>query len=293
MNKGNRKFLLIVLVPVFAQVFVFMLLPILGTGAISFMEYNPLQTVNRFVALENYRALLHDDMFFTALKNTLVFTLITVFFNIIIALSTATLISQLKSNKTRSFFRMIVFLPCMAPIVASSVVWARSIYQTKGGLLNAILAQFGVDAISWIGDARYLMLSVIIFTIWADIGYNIILFSAGIDGIPQDLFQAAELDGAGRWRMFRLVTLPLLGRTMTFVSLMTLISHFQMFAQFNVLALKDGPQSSGLVLTSLIYKTAFVYKEMGYAAAISMVLFLIILLVTIVQQRLGKVDWEY
>lgn len=293
MNKGNRKFLLIVLVPVFAQVFVFMLLPILGTGAISFLEYNPLQTANRFVALENYRALLHDEMFFVALKNTLVFTLVTVLLNILISLSTATLISQLKSNKTRSFFRTIVFLPCMAPIVASSVVWARSIYQTKGGLLNAILAHFGADAISWIGDARYLMLSVIVFTIWADIGYNIILFSAGIDGIPHDLFQAAELDGAGRWRMFRLITLPLLGRTMTFVSLMTLISHFQMFAQFNVLALKDGPQSSGLVLTSLIYKTAFVYKQMGYAAAISMVLFLIILLVTIVQQRLGKVDWEY
>ena len=293
MNKGNRKFLLIVLMPVFAQVFIFMLLPIFGTAAISFMEYNPLQTANRFIALENYIALFKDEMFFTALKNTLVFTLITVLLNILISLTTATMISQLKSNKTRSFFRMIVFLPCMAPIVASSVVWARSIYQTKGGLLNAVLAFFGADAISWIGDARYLMLSVIIFTIWADIGYNVILFSAGIDGIPRDLFQAAELDGAGRWRMFRFVTLPLLGRTMTFVSLMTLISHFQMFAQFNVLALKDGPQSSGLVLTSLIYKTAFVYKEMGYAAAISMVLFLIILLVTLVQQRLGKVDWEY
>ena len=293
MNKGNRKFLLIVLVPVFAQVFVFMLLPIFGTGVISFLEYNPLQAANRFVALENYRALLHDEAFFIALKNTLVFTFVTVTLNIMISLLTATLISQLRSNKTRSFFRMIVFLPCMAPLVASSVVWARSIYQTKGGLLNSILMLFGSQAISWIGDARYLMISVIIFTIWADIGYNVILFSAGIDGIPRDLFQAAELDGAGRWRLFRFVTLPLLGRTMTFVSLMTLISHFQMFAQFNVLALKDGPQQSGLVLTSQIYKTAFVYKEMGYAAAISMVLFLIILLVTIVQQRLGKVEWEY
>lgn len=293
MNKGNRKFLLIVLVPVFAQVLVFLLLPIFGTGLISFFEYNPLQAANRFVALENYRRLLQDEMFFTALKNTLVFTFVTVALNIVISLSTATLISQLKSNKTRSFFRMIVFLPCMAPLVASSVVWARSIFQTKGGLANAILMLFDAQAISWIGDARYLMISVIIFTIWADIGYNVILFSAGIDGIPHDLFQAAELDGAGRWRLFRFVTLPLLGRTTTFVLLMTLLSHFQMFAQFNVLALKDGPQSSGLVLTSYIYKTAFVYKEMGYAAAISMALFVIILFVTIAQQRLVKVDWEY
>lgn len=293
MKKGNRKFLLIVLIPAFAQVVVFLLLPILGTATVSFLEYNPLQSANRFVGMSNYAALLQDESFFIALKNTLVFTFVTVALNIVISLMTATLICQLKSNKTRSFFRMIVFLPCMAPLVASSVVWARSIYQTKGGMANAILELFGAQAISWIGDARFLMISVIIFTIWADIGYNIILFSAGIDGIPQELFQAAALDGAGRWRLFRYVTLPLLGRTMTFVTLMTLISHFQMFAQFNVLALKDGPQSSGLVLTSDIYKTAFVYKEMGYAAAISMALFVIILLVMIVQQRLAKVDWEY
>ena len=293
MIKNNRKFLLIVLIPAFLQVFVFMLLPIVGTGAISFMEYNPLEKNNHFVGFQNYGSLLHDDAFFIALKNTLVFTFVTVALNIVVSLTMATLISQLKSNKSRSFFRMIVFLPCMAPLVASSVVWARSIYQTKGGLANAILILFGGDAISWIGDARFLMLSVIIFTIWADMGYNTILFSAGIDGIPEDIYQASQIDGASRWRTFSQITLPLLSRTITFVSLMTLISHFQMFAQFNVLALKDGPQSSGLVLTSYIYKNAFIYKEMGYAAAISMVLLLIIIIVTVVQQRFTKVDWEY
>ncbi len=293
MEKSNRKFLLLILIPAFLEVFIFMLLPIFGTMGISFMEYNPLQTANRFVGIQNYASMLHDEYFWTALRNTLMFTFITVALNIAISLTMATLISQLQSNKSRSFFRMITFLPCMAPLVASSVVWARSIYRTRGGLLNSILNLFGAESISWIGDARYLMMSVIIFTIWADVGYNTILFSAGIDGIPQDMYQAAELDGAGRWRMFRDITLPLLGRTMTFVTLMTLISHFQMFAQFNVLALKDGPQASGLVLTSYIYKTAFVYKEMGYAAAISVVLFLIILVVTLVQQRISKVDWEY
>ncbi|HWR22412.1 MAG TPA: sugar ABC transporter permease [Feifaniaceae bacterium] len=293
MKNNNRKFLLAVLIPVFLQVFVFMLLPIFGTGAISFMEYNPLQQNNRFVGFQNYGALLHDGTFWVALRNTLVFTFVTVALNIVLSLTMAALISQLKSNKSRGFFRMIVFLPCMAPLVASSVVWARSIYQTRGGLANAILALFGGEAISWIGDARYLMISVVIFTIWADMGYNTVLFSAGIDGIPEDLYQAAQLDGAGRWRTFSGITLPLLGRTMTFVTLMTLISHFQMFAQFNVLAPRDGPQNSGLVLTSYIYKNAFVYKEMGYAAAISMALFLIILVVTVIQQRSSKVDWEY
>ena len=293
MQKRNRKFLLFVLVPAFVQIFIFMILPIIGTGAISFLEYNPLQTANRFVGLGNYGAILHDEYFWIALKNTLVFTVVTVSLNILVALSLAALITQFRSNKTRAFFRMIVFLPCIAPMVASAVVWSRSLYETNSGLFNTIIKAFGGNAIPWLADARYLMISIIIFTIWVDVGYNTILFSAGMDGIPKDMYAAAQIDGAGRWHLFRSITLPLLGRTTAFVTLMTLISHFQMFAQFNILALKDGPQSSGLVLTGYIYKQACVYKQMGYAAAISVVLFLIIMCVSLVQQRVSKVDWEY
>lgn len=293
MKHRNRKFLLIVLIPAFLEVFIFMILPILGTGAISFMEYNPLQTKNEVIGFSNYKALVHDGDFWIALKNTLVFTVVTVTLNIITALTLAAMISQLKSNKTRSFFRMIVFLPCIAPMVASSVVWARSLYETKSGLFNTLIKAFGGESIPWLADARYLMLSIIIFTIWVDVGYNTILFSAGMDGIPQDMYSAAKIDGAGRWKLFSKITFPLLGRTTAFVVMMTLISHFQMFAQFQILAMKDGPQNSGLVLTGYIYKQAFVYKQMGYAAAISMVLFLIILVVSLVQQKFTKVDWEY
>lgn len=293
MKKSNRKFLLLILIPCFLEVFIFLVIPIFGTGAISFMDYNPLQVRNDFVGINNYRRLFTDPDFAIALKNTLVFTFVTVALNIMTALLLATLISQLKSNKSRSFFRMIVFLPCIAPMAASSVVWARSLYPTNGGLFNTIVKAFGGAPIPWLSDARYLMMSIIIFSIWVDVGYNTILFSAGMDGIPQELYQAAQLDGAGRWKLFTKITLPLLGRTTTFITLMTLISHFQMFAQFNILAMRDGPQNSGLVLTSYIYKTAFVYKQMGYAAAMSMALFVIILAVSLVQQKAGKVDWEY
>lgn len=257
------------------------------------MEYNPLQSANQFVGLQNYRDMLSDKTFWIALENTLVFTFVTVTLNIVISLTTATLISQLKSNKTRSFFRLVTFLPCIAPLIATAVVWSRSLYATKGGLFNAIIKVFGGAPVNWIGSADRLMISVIIFTIWADIGYNTILFSAGIDGIPADMNQAAELDGAGRWKLFTKITFPLLGRTMAFVTLMTLISHFQMFAQFDILAMRGGPQQSGLVLTGYIYKMAFEYKEMGYAAAISMALFLIILVVSVIQSKVNKVDWEY
>ncbi len=293
MTKSNRLFLMAVLIPVFAEAAVFLIIPILGTISISLMEYNPLAHTVFFRGLENYAKLPSDPDFAIALKNTLVFTLTAVAFNIVISLTIAVLICQMKSNKTRSFFRMIVFLPCMAPMVASAVVWARSILNTKIGLVNQLILFFGGKSIAWTGDADYVMISVIVFTLWADLGYNIILFCAGIDGIPAEIYEAADLDGGNGWQKFRHVTFPLLGRTTTFVILMTLISYFQMFAQFSVLLTKDGPQHSGLVLTSYIYKTAFVYKEMGYAAAISVVLFIIILIVSLVQQQLNKVDWEY
>lgn len=293
MIKSDRKFLLLVLIPIFIEAMIFLVIPILGTIGISFTDYNPIAHKMDPVGLANYKGLFDDPKFVIAFKNTLVFTIVAVGLNIIISLTTASMICQLKSNKTRSFFRMIVFLPCIAPMVASAVVWGRSLMNTKTGLLNEIIRMFGGHGIAWTGDAQYVMLSVIIFTLWADLGYNIILFCAGIDSIPGDVYEAADLDGCTGWQKFRGITLPLLGRTTTFVVLMTLISYFQMFAQFSVLLFKDGPQNSGLVLTSYIYKTAFVYKEMGYAAAISVVLFLLILVVSLIQQRVNKVDWEY
>ncbi|MBQ4361721.1 MAG: sugar ABC transporter permease [Lachnospiraceae bacterium] len=293
MTRHNRKFILIVLIPIFIEAIVFLVVPILGTIGISFTDYNPIAHKMDFTGLANYRKLFTDADFVIALKNTLVFTIVAVVLNIIISLTVATMISQLRSNKTRSFFRMIVFLPCIAPMVASAVVWGRSILNTKIGLVNQIIEKLGGRGVAWTGDAKYVMISVIIFTLWADLGYNIILFCAGIDGIPSEFYEAASLDGTSSWQRFRHITLPLLGRTTTFVVLMTLISYFQMFAQFSVLLYKDGPQHSGLVLTSYIYKTAFVYKEMGYAAALSFILFLLILVVSLIQQRVNKVDWEY
>lgn len=292
MKNQNRKFVLTTIIPLFTEIAIFMVIPIIGTLIISFMNYNPLSQENSFVGIGNYIKLLSDTSFLTALKNTLFFTFVAVAINIVISLFIAVLISQLKSNKTRSFFRMMMFLPCIAPMVASSVVWVRTIFP-KDGLLNAIFTLFGANAISFTGDANYLMSSVIVFTLWADLGYNIILFCAGIDGIPTDIYEAANIDGAGTFKKFFKITLPLLVRTMAFVLLMTLISYFQMFAQFEVLAVKGGPKESGLVLTSYIYKVAFGYREMGYAAAISIILFIVILIVSFVQKRMDKVDWEY
>ncbi|MDH6367245.1 MULTISPECIES: sugar ABC transporter permease [unclassified Breznakia] len=289
----NKKFVRIVLIPVFIHMIVFIIMPIVAGLGMSFLDYNPLRSINEFIGFSNFERLLADDNFKIALVNTLVFVLVTVCINIILSLVLAQLINMFKSNKTRSLFRMIFFLPCVAPLVASSVVWGKSIFPTVNGLANMILNALGLSSVNWIGDPSMVMISIIIFTIWADIGYNVILFTAGLDGIPKDYYEAAELDGANGFQKFRYITVPLLGRTFAFVTLMTLISHFQMFAQFSVMILRNGPANSGLVLTSYIYKTAFETKDMGYASAISMVLFIIILGITMVQQKANKVDWEY
>ena len=289
----NKKFVGTVMVPAMLHMFVFIVIPIVIGLVISFFNYNPRSSDNKFIGLENFVRLVQDADFRKALLNTLLFVLITVTLNIGIALVVAQMISWFKSNKVRSFFRMVFFLPCIAPMVATSVVFARSIFPTTTGFLNVALNKIGIDSINWLGDPKVVMISLIIYTIWVDVGYNVILFSAGIDGIPSYVYEAADLDGASEWVKFRKITWPLLGRSFQFVIVQTLISHFQMFAQFAVLILKDGPQNSGLVLSRYIYKMAFEYKDMGYASAVSLVLFVIIMTLSLIEQKKSAVDWEY
>ncbi len=279
--------------PAMAHMCIFIIAPIIIGLVISFFHYNPLSSDNYFVGLENFARLAGDDEFLIALRNTFIFVLVTVCLNIFTALLIAQCISWFKSNKVRSLFRMIFFLPCIASQAATAVVFSRSIYPTTTGFLNVILNAIGLPSVNWLGDPKVVMISLIIYTIWMDVGYNIILFSAGIDGIPAYVYEAADLDGASEWVKFRKITWPLLGRSFQFVIVQTLISHFQMFTQFAVLILKDGPKNSGLVLSRYIYKTAFEYKDMGYASAISLVLFVIIMILSLIEQKKSQVDWEY
>jgi len=290
----NKWFVRIALLPIVILFMIFMVLPIISGFVIATFDYNPLRAENSFIGFYNFIKLFNDALFMKSLKNTLTFVFITVTLNIVICLFLASLITSLRSKKLRSLFRVIFFMPCVAPLVASSTVW-RGIYSPKYGLLNNFMENvLHVPAINWLGTPEYLIPSIILFTLWADIGYNIILLSAGMEGIPSDFYESAEMDGSGTIKKFFFITLPLLGRTLSFVVAMTIISHFQMFAQFQVLAGRNGgPNQSGNVLTYYIYKTAFQTKDMGYASAIALALFAIIMIVTIVQQRLSRVDWGY
>jgi len=294
----NNKFVGAVLIPVFALMALFSVLPLLLGLGITLFEYNPLAAQHPFLGLANIKRLFSDPVFKTGFKNTLVFVVVTVSLNISITLLIAQIISSMRRNWMRGFFRVLFFMPCVAPLVASSVVWG-GLYATQYGLINNILFHiFNIPHRNWLGNSATLMPAIIVFTIWADIGYNIIIFCAGIDGIPEDFLEAAAIDGAGPVRRFFSITLPLLGRTFSFVVAMTLISHFQMFAQFQVMTKSlarsmGGPDNAGLVMTLHVYKMAFEYKNMGYASAIALALFLIIMVFTAISQRLNRVDWGY
>jgi multiple sugar transport system permease protein/raffinose/stachyose/melibiose transport system permease protein len=295
----NNRFVAIVLAPVFLFLFVFSVLPVfLGLGS-SMVDYNPLNKTQTFLGLGNITRLFSDSVFHIALRNTLVFVFVTVLLNIMITLVIAQWISSMRNGRLRGFMRVIFFMPCVAPLVASSVIW-KAMYDINYGLINTILKQlFNIAPRNWTGTPSTLMPAIILFTLWADIGYNIIILSAGIDGIPTDMYESAAIDGAGPVQRFFSITLPMLGRTLSFVFAMTLISHFLMFAQFIVFnrssgPMSGGPNNAGMVLTLHSFLTAFSgTKEMGYGAAISLVLFCIIMVCTVVQQRLSRVDWGY
>lgn len=283
-----------VIVPVLAFVTLFTMVPIIGSFVIAFFDYNPLrQFGNEFIGLSNFYALFDDMIFVKAFGNTLRFVIVATSLNLLITLPVAQLLCTLPSNRWRSLFRVLFFLPCVAPKAAISIVWQRSLFPIRGGLLNVALTAFGLSSINWLGNAGALMSSVILVRLWGDIGYNLVLLVAGMQGIPRDFYEAAEIDGAGPFRKFFQITLPLLQRTLIFVFIMTVISQFQVFDQFAILAPNGGVAYSGYVLSTYIYDVGFKMKNMGYASAISIVLFAIIMLTTLAQKRMMKVDWGY
>jgi len=289
----NNKFVFAVLFPIFVLVIIFLILPLIYGLGISFFEYNPLRQKNPFVGLSNYVKLFRDDVFVKATINTLFFVFVTVPINIVFTLTLAKFINTLHSNKFRSFFRTLYFLPCVAPMVVAATVWGGNIFSTRYGILNTILSSMGMQRVNFIGDARLVMYCLIVFTVWVDFGYNTVLFSAGLDAIPAQFEEAGKIDGAGPFQRFIYITFPLLRRTFVFVTIMTIISHFQMFVQFMVLAQRGGPNNASTVLTFYVYKLAFINKDMGYASAVAFVLFVIIMIVTLIQRRLNRIDWGY
>lgn len=268
---------------------VFFFLPVAAALLLSFTDFDIYAVSDlantRFVGLRNYRALLRDAEFWMALRNTFYFVLVGGPLSVAASLGAALLVDS-RLARFKSFFRAVYFAPVVTTLVAVAVVW-RYIYHPRYGLLNYVLGWFGFDPIDWLGDPVWAMPAIIILAVWKNFGYNMVIFVAGLQAIPHELHEAAEIDGAGACRRFLHVTLPSLGPTFLFVGVVTMIGYFQLFAEPYVMT-RGGPLRSTLSVVLLMYEEGFRWWRMGYAAAIAFILFLIILAGTIIQLRLQR-----
>lgn len=289
----NHRFVAMVILPGFLFLAIFSIFPVFYGLSISFFDYNALRNVNPFIGLDNYIELIHDKNFWIAVKNTLRFGSIAVIGNIVVTLFLAETINNIKSEKLQTLFRTLVFIPCVAPMVGSALIWKYGILKPDGGVLNTVLGFFGIAPKNWFLTQWPMIAIIVIFTLWSDLGYNVVLFTAGLKGIPKECIESAIIDGASPLETFIKIKLPLMGRTFAFVAIMTMADYFQMFAQFHILAPDGGRNDCVMVLTNYIYRTSFRNGSMGYASAISAGLFLIVFAIAMIQNRIMQADWSY
>ena len=270
-------------------IFIFFFLPVLAALVMSVTDFDiySLGDISRarFVGFSNYIDLFKNPLFWKALGNTCYFVLVGAPLSILISMLAAMALNS-KMLRFKPFFRLTFFLPVVTTLVAVAVIW-RYIYQTRFGLLNYLLSFVGINPVDWLGNPRWAMLALIVMAVWKGFGYNMIIFVAGLQNIPETLYEAARLDGANGWQEFRNVTLPLLAQTTGFITITTLIGYCQFFAEPYVMT-DGGPLNSTLSIVLMMYKEGFKFWRMGYSAAIAFILFGIILIITLLQLRIQK-----
>jgi len=266
----------------------FTLIPMALAIYVSFFNW-PLQGgQTRFVGLHNYGSVLSSYGFWRIVLNVLYFVGAYVPLNLIVSLTLAALLGpRMRAVKGKAFLRVVFFLPVVTPLVASSLLWA--LIYNQNGIFNTVLGWFGLGPVPWLSSSDWSMPSIIIMSVWLGFGYNMILFVAGMTNIPDTMYDAASIDGAGPIRQFFRITLPLLSPLIFFGTLMTLITSFQVFTQAYILT-NGGPGNSSTTLVLQLYDDAFQYFRLGDGSAIAVLLAFMILIVTglmfILQRRL-------
>jgi multiple sugar transport system permease protein len=275
--------------------FIFQLAPVFISFFWSFTQYDVVHSP-KFVGLENYKNILFNDpLFWTSIRNTVIYVLGVVPIGICFSLLLAVAIDQ--KIKFKNFFKSIFFLPTVTAIVAVSVIWKWLYAGEKYGLINYFIMKFGFQPIDWLASPTWLLPSIMIMSIWAGVGYNMIIFLAGLQTIPHVMYEAAEIDGAGFWKKFFHVTLPLLKPTIVFVTMMSFIFSFQVFEQVYIMTSGQGGiggvLNSALTVVAYLYDRGFQKFQMGYASALAYIVFTMIFILTMINKRLMKSDVEY
>jgi len=311
LRPGQRAFVWGSLIPIFLYLGVFALFPMIWVVVLSFFNYSPVRVGdgplglggrNPFIGLDNFTAMFADtqaaDLFRTSVRNTLTFAFLVLVVNLAITLPLAVLVENVHA-RVKGLFRAVYFLPTISSAVAVAIMWGY-VFHPQQGLLNNFIKLIGLTPPkAWLTDPSAVllgvplaMIAVIIAYVWMDFGYNLVIFIAALQGIPHEIRDAAHIDGATGWQEFRRITVPLLRPTLLLVCTLTMISSFQVFVIFQVMT-GGGPQNQTRSLTMEIYENAFRFQAMGWAASMSLVLFAMVLIVTLVQFRVLRTDWEY
>jgi len=271
-------------IPVMAGFFLFMVYPMISGIALSFYQW-PGIGPKEWVGVANYLKMFRDVHFLRAVGNTVYYTLGILVLGVPLALFWAILLNQ-KFLKGRNFFRLIYFLPTVTMMAAVSMVW-KWLLSPNYGLVNYFLGLVGLPKVNWLLDPKWAMPGLILMSIWKGTGFNMVIFLAGLQGIPKTYYEAAEIDGATAWHKFRYITLPLLSPTTFFVIITTMITSFQIFQQAYILT-EGGPREATTTIVFYIYKNAFEWFKMGYSCAQSVFLLLVLILATLIQWRIQR-----
>jgi multiple sugar transport system permease protein len=275
--------------PALILIGVFFLLPLIGALLLSFTDFDLYALADvrnlRIVGLHNYQALLATPMFWHALGNTTLFVVLGVPLSIATSLGAALLVES-RLTRFKGFFRTALFAPVVTTLVAVALIW-RYMLHTRYGLINYLLTHLGLPAIDWLGDPHWSMPAIVLLAVWKNFGYNMIILLAALQNIPEDLYEAARLEGAGTWRCLRHVTLPLLVPTLTLVSIITVSGYFQLFAEPYVMT-QGGPLQSTVSVLYFMFEQGFKWWNLGFASAVAFVLFALILVLTVVQMRIAR-----
>jgi multiple sugar transport system permease protein len=275
---------LLYIAPLILGIVAFQLFPILVSIYISLTEWDGIAPP-RFVGLDNFRTMFTGDpLFLETLSNTVVFTILAIPLTTVLGFFLALLCNR--QMRGISLLRAAYFAPYITNVVAIGYIWYW-IYNPERGLINALLSNVGIDGPSWLASSTWAMPAVVIVSVWQGAGYPMVIFLAGMQGIPQDLYEAAEIDGAGPWRRVRRITMPLLTPHLFFVLVTQFITSFQVFGIIYIMT-QGGPGHSTSVYIYYLYQQAFGSGKLGYASALAWLLFVILVTVTYVQWRLQR-----
>ena len=268
---------------------VFLAGPVISAFVTAFVDWELLRGTYRFNGLENFQLMMEDDLFWIAMRNSLYFAIMTTAGNTLVALCAALALKSIRPGHT--LFRVILYAPVVLSISVIGIVFRRLL--STFGLINAALEAIGIDSVNWLGDPNMVIPSMSLMTIWWGFGFPMLIFLAALFAVPEPLYEAARIDGAGRWAILTRVTLPLIRPALLFIIVTQFIAHIQVFGQPYILTQEGGPGYSSYTIVLHIYRTAFRYFDMGYAGAMALSLGIVMFIFALLQFRLLGRYTEY